>query len=89
MLAVQLLTLFTFFSALVAALNPIEVQEQEFIDSKTGKRFVLLGVDYQPGGQAAYGEKHQRVEALPTSKENADTSTHVLGILAPLILSRL
>ena len=31
------------------------MQEQEFIDSKTGQRFVLIGVDYQPGGQATYG----------------------------------
>ena len=31
------------------------MQEQEFIDSKTGSRFVVLGVDYQPGGQGAYG----------------------------------
>ena len=37
------------------AVNPIVVKEQEFSDSKTGDRFVIIGVDYQPGGQAAYG----------------------------------
>lgn len=37
------------------ALNPIEVHEQQFIDSKTGDRFMVLGVDYQPGGQGSYG----------------------------------
>ena len=42
-------------AASVSALNPIEVQEQEFVDSKTGDRFVVIGVDYQPGGQDAYG----------------------------------
>lgn len=31
------------------------MQEQEFIDSKTNERFVIIGVDYQPGGQGAYG----------------------------------
>jgi 1,3-beta-glucanosyltransferase GAS3 len=36
-------------------LNTIEVRNQEFVDSKTGDRFMLLGVDYQPGGQGAYG----------------------------------
>ena len=37
------------------AVNPIVVKEQEFSDSKTGDRFMIIGVDYQPGGQAAYG----------------------------------
>ncbi|KXL51075.1 glycoside hydrolase family 72 protein [Acidomyces richmondensis BFW] len=40
---------------MVSALNPIIVQEQEFIDSVTHDRFMVIGVDYQPGGQAAYG----------------------------------
>ncbi|KAH9827592.1 glycoside hydrolase family 72 protein [Teratosphaeria destructans] len=43
------------FAATVAAVNPIEVHQQEFVDSVTNERFVLLGVDYQPGGQGAYG----------------------------------
>jgi hypothetical protein len=50
--------LFPTLGALAAttfALNTIEVKNQEFVDSKTGDRFMLLGVDYQPGGQDAYG----------------------------------
>ncbi|TKA25198.1 hypothetical protein B0A50_05896 [Salinomyces thailandicus] len=43
------------FAATAAAVNPIVVQEQEFIDSKTNDRFVVIGIDYQPGGQAAVG----------------------------------
>ena len=43
------------FAASVSALNTIEVQEQEFVDSTSGDRFVIIGVDYQPGGQDAYG----------------------------------
>jgi len=35
-----------------ATLNPIKVQEQEFIDSKTGDRFDIVGVAYQPGGSS-------------------------------------
>lgn len=31
------------------------MKEQEFVDSVSGDRFVIIGVDYQPGGQAAYG----------------------------------
>jgi hypothetical protein len=32
----------------------VEVKGQDFIDTKTNKRFVMVGVDYQPGGQAGY-----------------------------------
>lgn len=37
----------------VAASNPIVVKGQDFIDSVTDKRFMVLGVDYQEGGQGA------------------------------------
>lgn len=37
------------------AVSPIVVQEQEFVDSGTNGRFMIIGVDYQPGGQGAYG----------------------------------
>ena len=37
----------------VAASNPIVVQGQDFIDSVTNKRFMVLGVDYQEGDQGA------------------------------------
>ncbi|RMY04294.1 hypothetical protein D0867_10404 [Hortaea werneckii] len=42
-------------SSTAFAANPIKVQEQEFIDTKTDERFVIVGVDYQPGGSAAVG----------------------------------
>ncbi|KAI9717210.1 MAG: hypothetical protein M1828_007403 [Chrysothrix sp. TS-e1954] len=38
----------------VVAINSIEVQSQDFADSKTGTRFEVLGVDYQPGGEEGY-----------------------------------
>lgn len=37
-----------------AALNPIEVQGQNFVDSVTGDRFEVIGMDYQPGGEAGF-----------------------------------
>lgn len=40
--------------ASVNAVNPVEVKEQEFVDSVTGSRFYIVGVDYQPGGEAGY-----------------------------------
>ena len=33
---------------------------QDFVDSVTNDRFVVLGVDYQPGGQAAYGTSNDQ-----------------------------
>lgn len=33
--------------AVAAAVNPVQVQGQDFIDTATGKRFQVLGVDYQ------------------------------------------
>ncbi|PNS18641.1 hypothetical protein CAC42_5180 [Sphaceloma murrayae] len=42
-------------TSVLAALPPIEVRGSNFVDSSTGERFAVLGVDYQPGGQGAYG----------------------------------
>lgn len=36
------------------------MQEQEFIDSKTNDRFMIIGIDYQPGGQGAYGASNSQ-----------------------------
>jgi hypothetical protein len=41
------------FATAVAASNPIVVKGQDFIDSVTDKRFMVLGVDYQEGGAGA------------------------------------
>ncbi|GAB7362739.1 hypothetical protein MBLNU230_g3045t1 [Neophaeotheca triangularis] len=51
-------TTLTSLSALAltaGAVNPIETQRQEFINSVTGDRYFVIGVDYQPGGEAGYG----------------------------------
>ncbi|PIA89529.1 1,3-beta-glucanosyltransferase gel2 [Cercospora beticola] len=42
-------------ATLAAAVDPVEVQQQQFVITKTGERFMIVGVDYQPGGQDAYG----------------------------------
>jgi hypothetical protein len=38
----------------VLAVNPIEVRGQDFVDTVTDKRFMIVGVDYQPGGEGGY-----------------------------------
>ena len=38
----------------VNALNPIQVSNQEFLDSVTQARFDIIGVDYQPGGSSGF-----------------------------------
>ncbi|KAI9660199.1 MAG: hypothetical protein M1831_003506 [Alyxoria varia] len=42
------------FAGAVRGLNPIKVEGQDFVDSETGKRFEILGIDYQLGGEQAY-----------------------------------
>ncbi|KAF9739290.1 hypothetical protein PMIN06_001019 [Paraphaeosphaeria minitans] len=41
-------------TSVAVAVHPVEVQGQDFIDTVTKKRFMIVGVDYQPGGQAGY-----------------------------------
>ncbi|KAJ4301654.1 Glycolipid anchored surface protein 4 precursor [Kalmusia sp. IMI 367209] len=41
-------------TSVAVAVHPVAVQGQDFIDTVTKKRFMIVGVDYQPGGQAGY-----------------------------------
>lgn len=36
------------------AVTPIEVQGADFVNSKTGERFYVVGIAYQPGGSSGY-----------------------------------
>ncbi|OCK83420.1 glycoside hydrolase family 72 protein [Lepidopterella palustris CBS 459.81] len=40
--------------SIVYAVHTIEVHNQEFVDTVTNKRLMIIGVDYQPGGQSGY-----------------------------------
>jgi hypothetical protein len=42
------------FTAIAHAVHPVEVRGQDFVDTVTNKRLMIIGVDYQPGGQASY-----------------------------------
>lgn len=46
--------LFALFAHTCTAVNPIKVEGSNFVDSVTGNRFQIIGVAYQPGGQAAF-----------------------------------
>jgi len=37
------------------AVSPIEMQGANFVNTATGDRFFIIGVDYQPGGSSGYG----------------------------------
>jgi hypothetical protein len=50
------------------AVNPVEVRGRDFVDTVTGDRFMIIGVDYQPGGQGAY---------QPQNSEDALTNANV------------
>ncbi|KAF2273589.1 uncharacterized protein EI97DRAFT_452320 [Westerdykella ornata] len=56
----SLLLLPTLFSTLSLAVRPVEVRGQEFVDTVTNKRLMILGVDYQPGGQGGYKPQEGR-----------------------------
>jgi len=36
------------------AVNPVVVEGKDFVDTVTGDRFQIVGVDYQPGGSSAF-----------------------------------
>ncbi|KAF2873420.1 Glucanosyltransferase-domain-containing protein [Massariosphaeria phaeospora] len=44
------------FAAIASAVHPVDVRGQEFVDTVTNKRVMIIGADYQPGGQAGYGD---------------------------------
>ncbi|KAI1432145.1 glycolipid anchored surface protein [Xylaria sp. CBS 124048] len=45
-------------AASVAAVTPLEVQGSQFVNSKTGNAFQIIGVAYQIGGSAGYDPSH-------------------------------
>ncbi|KAJ5584818.1 1-3-beta-glucanosyltransferase gel2 [Penicillium hispanicum] len=55
--ASRLLTAVCALAGSAAALTALEVKGKDFVNSKTGDRFQIIGVDYQPGGEAAYTGK--------------------------------
>lgn len=47
-------------AGLTAAVDPVEIRGQDFVNSVSGDRFVVIGVDYQPGGQGALSANNDR-----------------------------
>ncbi|KAH7156935.1 Glucanosyltransferase-domain-containing protein [Dactylonectria macrodidyma] len=44
-------------ATVVSAVTPLEIKGTEFVNSKTGNKFQIVGVAYQPGGSAGYDPK--------------------------------
>ncbi|KAK4152763.1 Glucanosyltransferase-domain-containing protein [Chaetomidium leptoderma] len=44
-------------ATLAAAVQPLEVKDEHFINPTTGNRFQIVGVAYQPGGSAGYDKE--------------------------------
>ena len=55
------------FVSAALAVHPVSIQGQDFVDTVTKKRFSIIGVDYQPGGQGGY--KPQSGEDPLTDKD--------------------
>ncbi|CAI7592445.1 unnamed protein product [Penicillium manginii] len=52
--------IFTALCALVstaAAVTPLKVDGKDFVNTDTGDRFQIIGIDYQPGGQSGFSTK--------------------------------
>lgn len=45
-------------ATLAAAVTPIEVQGKQFVNTKTGNAFQIVGMAYQIGGSAGYDPSH-------------------------------
>ncbi|KAI2789362.1 1,3-beta-glucanosyltransferase gel2 [Penicillium oxalicum] len=52
----RLLTAICALAGSAAAVTPLKVQGKDFVNSKTGDRFQILGVDYQPGGSSGFSK---------------------------------
>ncbi|KAJ5371486.1 1-3-beta-glucanosyltransferase gel2 [Penicillium cataractarum] len=50
----RLLTAICALAGSAAAVTPLKVQGKDFVNTKTGDRFQILGVDYQPGGSSGF-----------------------------------
>lgn len=48
------IALATLAASVASAIDIIEIKDRHFVNSKTGEPFFMKGVDYQPGGSAAY-----------------------------------
>jgi hypothetical protein len=51
---VRLFTAVCALATTASAVVPIEVKGKDFVNSETGARFQILGVDYQPGGSSGF-----------------------------------
>ncbi|KAK7755049.1 Glycolipid anchored surface protein 4 precursor [Diatrype stigma] len=52
--------LVAFGATLAAAVQPLEVKGNQFVNPSTGNAFKVVGVAYQPGGSAGYDPSHGR-----------------------------
>jgi hypothetical protein len=59
--AVPLLAL---FSAVAHAVYPVVVEGQDFVNTKTNKRLMIVGVDYQIGGEAGCTYIHSSATSM-------------------------
>ncbi|KAE9973567.1 Sulfite reductase [NADPH] subunit beta [Venturia inaequalis] len=51
------------FASTSLAVNTVTIQGQDFVDTVTKNRVMIIGVDYQPGGQGGY-DPNVRADAL-------------------------
>jgi hypothetical protein len=68
-------------AVLATAVDPVEVRGQDFVNSVSGDRFVVIGVDYQPGGQGALStESREDVLSNPEACTRDAALMQTLGV---------
>jgi hypothetical protein len=69
-----------FSATLAAAVTPLEVQGNFFVNPKTNTRFQLVGVDYQPGGSAGFDDGKKDPLSDPAACLRDAAIMQVLGV---------
>ncbi|GAB0139151.1 hypothetical protein EsDP_00007364, partial [Epichloe bromicola] len=69
-------------ASLVAAVPPLEIKGKDFYNSKTGEKFQVVGVAYQPGGSAAFTNSQPDPLSQPEQCKRDAALMQVMGVNA-------
>jgi hypothetical protein len=70
------------WATLVAAVPSIKVQGSDFINEKTGEKFQIIGMGYQPGGESAFSPTSGDPLSDPEACKRDAALMQILGVNA-------
>lgn len=74
--------LVTLAASLVAAVPSLEIEGNEFFNPKTGEKFQVVGIAYQPGGSAGFSETQPDPLSQPEACKRDAALMQVMGVNA-------